>query len=116
MLEKLKKQQEPIVYFTAAAIILAGFLQLFDFKYSGQIFNYCLFPYIVIRGLYYAIIISKRNKILSTSERNRLYVYMAIFITVLLSIFDFFSADFFVIFLIMIDYLMLRNEEKNNIE
>jgi hypothetical protein len=114
MIEKLKNLEEPTIYFTAAAIIFAGFLRLISFKYSNYVFTYCLFPYVISRGLYYFILVFKKEKPLSANERNRFYIYIAIFVTVLLSVLNFFSADFFVIFLIMVDYLMLRNEEKNN--
>ncbi|MDR3227736.1 MAG: hypothetical protein LBT56_08720 [Prevotellaceae bacterium] len=113
MLQSLKKTETTIIYFTAAAIILSGFLRLLNFKCSGLVFNFSLFPYIVVRGLYYLKIWRKRNKNLTAIDKNRLYVYIGIFITILLSVIDFFSADFFVIFLIMIDFLLLKSEKKS---
>ncbi|MDR1985165.1 MAG: hypothetical protein LBQ28_10160 [Prevotellaceae bacterium] len=113
MLQSLKKLDSSIIYFTAAAIILSGFLRLTGLEYSNYFFNFSLLPYIATRGLYYMILRKNKHK-LNVTEKNRLYVYIAVFITILLSIFDFFSADFFVIFLIMVDFLLLQNEEKNN--
>ncbi|MDR2292859.1 MAG: hypothetical protein LBE11_05220 [Prevotellaceae bacterium] len=114
MLKSLKKNDILIIYFTAAAIILSGFLRLTGFSYSNYFLNFALLPYIATRGLYYLIIWRKSNEKLNANEKNRLYVYIAVFITVLLSVLDFFSADFFVIFLIMVDFLLLQNKEENN--
>ncbi|MDR0420327.1 MAG: hypothetical protein LBH30_02600 [Prevotellaceae bacterium] len=112
MLQLLKKFETPVIYFTAATIILSGFLRLTNFSYSDYVFNSALMPYIVTRGLYY-IIVWRNHSEQTVNKKNRLYVYVAVFITVLLSILEFFSADFFVIFLIMVDFLLLQNEEKN---
>ncbi|MDR0754127.1 MAG: hypothetical protein LBF04_01940 [Prevotellaceae bacterium] len=114
MLKSLKKTDIYIIYFTAAAIILSGFLRLTGFNYSNYFFNFALLPYVVTRGLYYLTVWRKSNEKLNANAKNRLYVYIAVFITVLLSVLDFFSADFFVIFLIMVDFLLLQNKEENN--
>ncbi|MDR1554158.1 MAG: hypothetical protein LBS69_11990 [Prevotellaceae bacterium] len=112
MLELLKRKEIYIIYFTAAVIILSGFLRLTGFKYSNYFFNFALLPYIITRGLYYVIVWRKNSEKLNANEKNRIYVYIAVFITVLLSILELFSADFFVIFLIMVDFLLLQNDEK----
>jgi chromate transport protein ChrA len=114
MLQLLKKIEIPVIYFTASAIILSGFLRLADFAYSDYIFSFALLPYVATRGLYYIAVWRKRDKKQNTNEKNRLYVYIAVFITILLSMLNFFSADFFVIFLIMVDFLLLQNREKNS--
>ncbi|MDR2066139.1 MAG: hypothetical protein LBP85_10595 [Prevotellaceae bacterium] len=114
MRELLKKNDIYIIYFTAAAIILLGFLRLTGFYYSNYVFNFALLPYIITRGLYYLTVWRKSNEKLNADDKNRLYVCIAVFITVLFSALDFFSADFFVMFLIMVDFLLLQNKEKNN--
>ena len=113
MLKLLKQHETHTIYFTAAAIILSGFLRLLDFEYSNWVFNFSLFPYIAVRGLYYVIIWRKKDEKLPVGEYNRLYVYIAVFVTVLLSVFNYFSADFFVIFLIMVDFLLLQNKKSS---
>ncbi|MDR2126585.1 MAG: hypothetical protein LBP63_07135 [Prevotellaceae bacterium] len=114
MPKPLKIDETYVIYFTAAAIIISGFLRLTGFRYSAYFFNIVLLPYIATRGFYYLRIWRSRNENLSLNARYRLYVYAAVFITVLLSILDFFSADFFVIFLIMVDFLLLQNKDENN--
>jgi hypothetical protein len=114
MLQSLKKYEILVIYFTSAAIIISGFLRLTGFKYSDCLFNFVLLPYILTRGLYYTIVWLGKNKNSNVIDKNRLYVYIAVFITILLSVLNFFSADFFVIFLIMIDFLLIQNKEKNN--
>jgi len=109
----LKKIEKPIIYFTAIAIIVSGFLRLLEFAYSDYVFDLALLPYIIVRGAYYVNIFIRKNKLFTANERYRLYVYIAIFITILLSVLDFFSADFFVIFLIMVDFLLLQEEGRN---
>ncbi|MDR1198456.1 MAG: hypothetical protein LBK94_05510 [Prevotellaceae bacterium] len=113
MLQLLKKIEIPVIYFTAADIILSGFLRLMGLSFSDYMFNFALAPYVATRSLYYIIIWKKRSKKQNANEKARLYVYIIVFITVLFSMLDFFSADFFVIFLIMVDFLLLQNEEKN---
>ena len=108
-----RKIEKQTIYFTAVAIILSGFLRLTGFKYSNYVFNLALLPYIVVRGAYYLSIFIKKNKKIATPERYRLYVYIAVFTTILLSVLDFFSADFFVIFLVMVDFLLLQEESRN---
>ena len=108
-----KKIEKQVIYFTAIAIILSGFLRLTGFKYSNYVFNLALLPYIVVRGVYYVKNFLKKNKTITANERYRLIVYVAVFTTVLLSVLDFFSADFFVIFLIMVDFLLLQEEDRN---
>ncbi|MDR1347204.1 MAG: hypothetical protein LBJ63_02070 [Prevotellaceae bacterium] len=114
MLQLLKKIEIPIIYFTAAIIILSGFLRLTGLSLSDYMFNIALTPYVATRSLYYIIVWKKRSKKQNANEKAGLYVYIAVFITVLFSVLDFFSADFFVIFLIMIDFLLLQNERKNS--
>ena len=108
-----KKIAKPIIHFTAIAIILSGFLRITGFKYSDYVFDLALLPYLITRGAYYLNIFIKKNKYLTAIERYRLFVYVAVFITILLSVLNFFSADFFVIFLIMVDFLLLQEEGKN---
>lgn len=109
-----EKFEKRIIYFTAAALVLSGFLRLAAFRYSDYVFDLALLPYIIVRGVYYINIFIRKNRNITAIERYRLYVYIAVFITILFSVLNLFSADFFVIFLVMVDFLLLHEQIRNS--
>jgi hypothetical protein len=106
----LFRDDKELLYFTAVLVIMAGLVRIFNYGLSGLLLNISLIPYLIIRITQY---IRVPKSAWTTFDKYRLTVLIILVLTLLMDILTTFKAEFLILFLLMIDYLMVIDNKKN---
>jgi hypothetical protein len=103
-----KVSERKIILFTAGLVVFAGIVRLMSYN-VGSVFFYLAFaPFIVYRSIStYKQWESKKSSL----DGYRILILILILVTITLNIAGWQEADFFLIFLLMIDYLLVINKK-----
>jgi hypothetical protein len=106
-MEKRKISETKVILFTAAFVVFAGLIRYFAYSFGSVLFYLAFAPFILYR--FYSI--KNRSQEISQSvDTFRTIVLVLMVITLMLNILGWQEADFFLIFLLMVDYLLVINK------
>jgi hypothetical protein len=111
LVELLLRDDKELLYFTAALVVLCGLVRPFHYPTSVWMLNIGLLPYLFIRVAHY-VRLFKHTWI--DYDKQRFALLVTLILTLLMNIFTVFKAEFFVLILLMLDYLMVVNDHKKN--
>jgi len=102
-----KISERKVLIFTMALIIFTGLVRIFNYPVGFVLFYLAFLPYIIYRLQYYYKLkgISKIK-----IDRYRLIILITIIITIVLNLIGVQDVEFFLLFLLMIDFLLVINK------
>lgn len=107
-MEVKRYSERNVIIFTASLILFSGLVRLFSYKVGLILFYISFIPYLIYR----ITKIKKRWKISwDSAEKYRFAVLVVMLVTLLLNIAGWQEADFFLLFLLMIDFLLVSNKK-----
>jgi len=106
-MEKAISERKVILY-TAALIVFAGLVKMLNYKIGFVLFYLAFLPFIVYRIRYYQKLQGKPKP---QFDKYRLIILFTIIITILLNLIGIQDVDFFLLFLLMIDFLLVINRK-----
>lgn len=108
-MENKKISERKIIIVTASFVLISGVIRLFFYGVGTVLFYLSFLPFIFYRVAYY---INKKDQVLEPYEKRRKWVLIAMVLTILLNIIGWQDAEFFILFLLMIDFLIVINKKK----
>lgn len=106
---RFRLTERNIIICTAALVVLSGLVQRLSFP-VGRTFYYVIFAaYLLFRLL---TILATREQGWPGTKGYRFLVFIVMLITIILNIAGWQEADFFLLFLLMVDYLLVINRKK----
>lgn len=103
---KIKFTERTIILYTAVLVLLAGVVRYFFHYVGGIIFYFAFAPYLVYR-VYTIFRYRKQPTTQLGVYRVLVLVFMAI--TIVFNALGWQKADFLLVFLLMVDYLLVMN-------
>ena len=103
-----KISERKVIIFTAGFVVLSGLVRLVSYLVGFVLFYIAFIPYILYRLNYYY---SKKDKESLPVDRYRLIVLISMIVTILLNILGIQDVEFFLLFLLMIDFLLVINNK-----
>ena len=104
-----KVSERKVLIFTIALIVFTGLVRIFNYPLGFVLFYLAFLPYILYRLKYHYRL---KGKPKSQIDRYRFIILVTIIITILLNLIGIQDVEFFLLFLLMIDFLLVIN--KNN--
>jgi hypothetical protein len=97
-----------VIIFTAALILFSGLIRTINYKVGLILFYISFLPY-----LYFRIrIIKNRWKMeWDNLEKYRFFVLIIMLVTLIFNIAGWQEADFFLLFMLMVDFLLVSNKK-----
>ena len=105
---KRQISERKVILITAGLIILSGLIQMVNYSFGSTLY------YLVFSGfLAYRLIriVANRRKKVASFQRYRIVLLVVMLITLVMNIAGWQQADFFLIFLLMVDFLLLTNRK-----
>ncbi len=102
-----KISERKVLIFTAVLIVFTGLIRIFNYPVGFVLFYLAFFPYIFYRFKYYYKL---RGKSKEQIDRYRFIILVTIIVTILLNLIGIQDVEFFLLFLIMIDFLLVINK------
>ena len=102
-----KISERKVLIFTTALIIFTGLIRIFNYPLGFVLFYLAFLPYIIYRFKYYYKL---RGKSKEQIDSYRLIILVTIIITILLNLIGIQDVEFFLLFLLMIDFLLVINK------
>ncbi|MHC1704541.1 MAG: hypothetical protein AB9846_11585 [Tenuifilaceae bacterium] len=100
--------ERKVIITTAGFIVLSGLVRLISFKVGYILFYLVFIPFIIYRVHYYYV---NRSKESLPVDKYRLIVLVSMIVTILLNILGIQDVEFFLLFLLMIDFLLVINNK-----
>ncbi len=102
-----KISERKVLIFTTALIIFTGLIRIFNYPLGFVLFYLAFLPYIIYRFKYYY---KRRGKSKEQIDSYRFIILVTIIITILLNLIGIQDVEFFLLFLLMIDFLLVINK------
>ncbi|MDR3235525.1 MAG: hypothetical protein LBT48_02215 [Prevotellaceae bacterium] len=106
---RLPRDGKELLYFTAVLVVASGLLRLFHYAASVWMLHICLIPYLLIRGGKH--LLSAKSS-WTEYDKHRFALLVTLAFVWLMNIFTAFKAEFLVLFLLMLDYLLVARVKK----
>lgn len=105
---KTKISERKVILYTAGLVVFTGLIRLFAYSTGTILFYLAFAPFIT-----YRIISIFENRKINTPpiHFSRVVVLVIMIITIVLNAAGWQEADFFLIFLLMVDYLLVINKK-----
>ena len=101
--------ERKVIIFTAALILLSGIIGLASYTVGIILFYLAFIPYLSYR-IYF--IYKKKGQPRDNTENYRFIVLAIMMVTILFNLLGWQEADFFLLFLLMIDFLLVSNKKE----
>jgi len=106
-MEKRISERKVIIY-AAILVVIAGLIKLLSYKIGITLFYLAFSAFIVYRlNFYYKL----RGNQKSQNDRYRLVVLISMIATIILNILGIQDVEFFLLFLLMVDFLLVINNK-----
>ncbi len=105
-MEKKKISERKVIEFTAGLVVLTGLVRLVAYVAGTVLFYLAFAPFLVFRLV--STFQQRKNK-RSSVYFYRVIVMVVMIITIVLNAVGWQDADFFLMFLLMVDYLLVIN-------
>ena len=102
-MEKTVSERKILVY-TSALIVFAGLVRILKYSVGFFLFYLAFLPFIIYRVSYY---FKLKGKPKTQHDSYRLIILVTIIITILLNLIGIQDVEFFLLFLLMIDFLLV---------
>jgi hypothetical protein len=102
-----KISERKIIIFTAGIIVVAGLVRMLKYALGIVLFYLAFLPYILYRTNYYFKLKGKQK---TQIDRYRLIILVSMIITIILNLIGIQDVEFFLLFLLMIDFLLVINK------
>ena len=106
-MEKIISERKVLIY-TTALIVFAGLVRMLKYSVGFVLFYIAFLPYIIYRTNYYYQL---KGQSKSQLDKYRLIILVTIIITILLNLIGIQDVEFFLLFLLMIDFLLVINKK-----
>ncbi len=105
---KTKISERKVILYTAGLVVFTGLIRLFAYSTGTVLFYLAFAPYIT-----YRLVSIFQNRDVNTPPIHfyRAAVLVIMIITIILNAAGWQEADFFLIFLLMVDYLLVINKK-----
>jgi hypothetical protein len=103
-----KISERKVLIFTAGLIIFAGLIRVLKYALGNVLFYLAFLPYIFYRSNYYYKL---RGKSKTQIDKYRLVILISMIITIILNVMGIQDVEFFLLFLLMIDFLLVINNK-----
>jgi hypothetical protein len=100
--------ERKIILFTAGLLIFAGLIRLIHFPVGIVLFYLSFLPYYIVR---IRTIRSQQGVEKTSTEKYRFFILVAMFVTLAMNIVGWAEANFFVIFLLMVDFMLVTKSK-----
>jgi hypothetical protein len=107
-MEGKRISERKIIISTGAFVIISGLIRIFFYGVGIVLFYLSFLPYIFYRVSYYY---NKKGMEIDQLDKNRRLVLIGMVITLILNILGWQDANFFVLFLLMVDFLIVINKK-----
>ncbi|RPH32297.1 MAG: hypothetical protein EHM93_09975 [Bacteroidales bacterium] len=102
-----KISERKVLIFTSALIVFTGLVRILNYPVGFVLFYIAFLPYIFYRLSYYYKL---RGKAKVQIDKYRLIILVTIIISILLNLIGVQDVEFFLLFLLMIDFLLVINK------
>lgn len=102
-----KISERKVLIFTAALIVFTGLVRIFNYPLGFVLFYLAFLPYLIYRFKYY---LKLRGKSQEQIDRYRFIILVTIIISMVLNLIGVQDVEFFLLFLLMIDFLLVINK------
>lgn len=103
-----KISERKVLLYTIFFLVFAGLVRLNNYGVGIVLFYLGFVPFLFYRINYY---LKHRSKPKEKVDRYRFYVLIGLIITIVLNILGWQEADFFLLFLLMVDFLLVINKK-----
>ncbi|MFO8022119.1 MAG: hypothetical protein R6U65_06610 [Perlabentimonas sp.] len=107
-MQKKKVSERKVILYTAGLVVLTGVVRLIAYSVGTVLFYLAFAPFLIYRLV---SAVKNRKKQKDTIYYYRFLVLSVMIITIVLNIAGWQDADFFLIFLLMVDYLLVINRK-----
>ncbi len=104
-MSKKKISERKVLLYTGGMVLFAGVIKMISYSVGSVLFYLAFAPFLVYRLFFIA---NKRNR--SQLDSYRLLILITMIVTLVLNVAGWQEADFFLIFLLMVDYLLVINK------
>jgi hypothetical protein len=105
-MKKKKISERKVIEYTAGLVVATGLIRIFAYATGTVLFYLAFAPFLIYRLV---STFRQRNSEKSSVHFYRLIVMVIMIITIVLNAAGWQEADFFLIFLLMVDYLLVLN-------
>lgn len=105
---KRKISERKVLIFTAALILIAGLIRVVKYPLGFVLFYLAFLPYILYRLNYYKNLKGQQK---SQVDNYRLVILITIIVSIILNLIGLQDVEFFLLFLLMIDFLLVINKK-----
>lgn len=95
-----------LIIFTAGLLVFSGLIKLMSYTAGLMLFYLSFLPYIFYRASHY---LKSGGRKRDQIETYRMYILIVMVVSIFLNIIGWQSADFFLLFLLMLDLLLVIN-------
>ncbi|HPX06824.1 MAG TPA: hypothetical protein PLC17_12870 [Tenuifilaceae bacterium] len=103
-----KISERKVLLYTILFLVFAGLVRLANYRVGIVLFYLGFVPFLFYRINYY---LTHRSKPKEKVDKYRLYLLVGLVITIVLNILGWQEADFFLLFLLMVDFLLVINKK-----
>ena len=103
-----KISERKIILYTSALILFAGLVRMLNYSIGFVFFYLAFLPFIFYRVNYYYKLQGKPK---NQHDKYRLIILVTIIITILLNLMGVQDVEFFLLFMLMIDFLLVINRK-----
>lgn len=103
-----KISERKVIIFTTCLVIFAGLVRLLSYAIGIVLFYLAFLPFILYRINYYHKLQGKSK---TQDDKYRLIILALLIITIVLNLLGIQDVEFFLLFLLMIDFLLVINKK-----
>jgi tellurite resistance protein TehA-like permease len=100
--------ERKVIIFTTSLVVISGLIKLLSYKIGIVLFYLAFSLFIIYRLNFY---FKLRGKEKSQNDRYRFIVLIAMIATIILNILGIQDVEFFLLFLLMVDFLLVINKK-----
>ncbi|HCT31040.1 MAG TPA: hypothetical protein DIW31_09975 [Bacteroidales bacterium] len=103
-----KISERKVLIFTTALIVIAGLIRVVKYPLGFVLFYLAFLPYVLYRLNYYK---NLRGKAKQQIDGYRFVILITIIVSIILNLIGLQDVEFFLLFLLMIDFLLVINKK-----
>ncbi|MGE0078247.1 MAG: hypothetical protein AB7S48_10345 [Bacteroidales bacterium] len=103
-----KVSERKLILLTVGFLIIAGIIRLISYRVGAVFFYLAFVPFVFHRVTFYI----KNKSVLSNVDKYRKYTLILMLFTIGMNIIGWQDIEFFLLFILAIDYLIIVNRKK----
>jgi|GEM_PF-1576483 hypothetical protein len=105
-----KQRSINLIYLTAGLIAIAALFHLVNYRIGRVMLFIAFVPYLFVQTRYFWRL-KQKTKLVQGLAKKRYYILIALWISMIFTVIDLYPVKFFMLLLIMLDYLLLVQSE-----